>query len=531
VVGQLDVEGAAMIAAVRCAARIVGVAALGAAGMGHVGSPDTFFAGEAGPYRVRVVVRLPGVIPGRADLSVRIAGASGDGYRVSYRAAQWNVGLEGAPPAEAALPVRGDPELFAGELWFMTATSYRLVVTIDGPHGTGTATVPVVALATRSGVMTRGLGALLVALGAFLSVGMLTLIGTAVRETVLPPGVEPDRSRRRRGRIAAALAAIVLALVLWGGRAWWGAEAAAYSAAVLYKPFDAEASVTPSAAGPHVLTLAIRDDRWTGQPNPLSRYNALLPDHGKLMHLFLIRHAGFGAEPRPVGDVFAHLHPVPRSAAALEFDTPLPPLPAGRYRVYADIVHESGYAQTLIAAVDLPEPAPQAQQRQQAPDGSPRVAQGDPDDSWHARAAAGAPSAAGDAEEDVIVAWRRGDEPLVEGIERVLAFSATDRAGRPVAVEPYMGMIGHVAVARDDGAVFAHLHPAGSVSMAAMRRFADARPDAGGHAGHEPAVAGELAVPYAFPAPGRYAIWVQMKHAGRVITSAFEAQVEPRSGS
>jgi hypothetical protein len=34
--------------------------------MAHVGSPDTFFGGKAGPYDVRVSVRLPGVIPGRA---------------------------------------------------------------------------------------------------------------------------------------------------------------------------------------------------------------------------------------------------------------------------------------------------------------------------------------------------------------------------------------------------------------------------------------------------------------------------------
>ena len=34
---------------------------LAALSMAHVGSPDTFFAGKAGPYDVRVSVRLPGV--------------------------------------------------------------------------------------------------------------------------------------------------------------------------------------------------------------------------------------------------------------------------------------------------------------------------------------------------------------------------------------------------------------------------------------------------------------------------------------
>src|SRR4030095_9798985 len=40
--------------------------------MAHVGSPDTFFVGTAGAYPVRVIVRLPGVIPGRAQVTVRV---------------------------------------------------------------------------------------------------------------------------------------------------------------------------------------------------------------------------------------------------------------------------------------------------------------------------------------------------------------------------------------------------------------------------------------------------------------------------
>ena len=42
---------------------------LAAMSRAHVGSPDTFFGGKAGPYDVRISVRLPGVIPGRAGRS------------------------------------------------------------------------------------------------------------------------------------------------------------------------------------------------------------------------------------------------------------------------------------------------------------------------------------------------------------------------------------------------------------------------------------------------------------------------------
>lgn len=128
------------------------VAVLAAASMAHVGSPDTFFAGKAGPYDVRVSVRLPGVIPGRAQIAVRLVGATGpEERRVTVRAGQWNVGLNGAPPPEVATPVPGDPELYAAELWFMTASSYQMAVAIDGPSGSGSVLVPVLAFATTGG--------------------------------------------------------------------------------------------------------------------------------------------------------------------------------------------------------------------------------------------------------------------------------------------------------------------------------------------------------------------------------------------
>ena len=42
----------------------------------HVGSPDVYAEGQAGPYKLSVVVRPPLVIPGVADIEVR-AQASG----------------------------------------------------------------------------------------------------------------------------------------------------------------------------------------------------------------------------------------------------------------------------------------------------------------------------------------------------------------------------------------------------------------------------------------------------------------------
>ena len=470
---------------------------------GHVGSADTFFSGKAGVYDVRVSVRLPGVIPGRAQVAIRVVGAkTANDHRVSVQAGQWNVGLKGAPPPERATAVAGDPELYSAELWFMTPSSYQLAVHVDGSSGTGTAIVPVIALATEARDMPPWLGGVLAALGVFLTVGFLTIVGSAVRESVLPPGVEPDRRRRWRARGGVAVTAVLAFLILWGGNVWWAAEANSYRNQVLYRPFTTNALIG-KVDDREMLTFSIRDPRWTGKPNALARYNALLPDHGKLMHLFLIR--------EPALDALAHVHPVPRTPEALDFDAALPPLPAGRYRALGDIVHESGYAQTLVSHVDVPE----------------NVSTGgsDADDSFFAgESVAEAPIAHFDLGDGSRMTWIRGDQPLVAGEERILSFKLTDPTGAVLNVEPYMGMAAHAIVASQDGSVFAHLHPSGSISMAALEKFTAERPS-DAHTGHNVQEAGQVAIPFAFPRPGVYQLWVQVKRSGRVLTAAFDASV------
>jgi len=90
-----------------------------------------------------------------------------------------------------------------------------------------------------------------------------------------------------------------------------------------------------------------------------------------------------------------------------------------------------------------------------------------------------------------------------------------------------MGMIGHAAVTNTDGSVFAHLHPAGSISMAALQKFAaEDKVAVDPHAQHQTA-GNTVSIPYAFPKPGPYRLWIQVKRQGQVMTGAFDLEVQP----
>ena len=118
-----------------------------------------------------------------------------------------------------------------------------------------------------------------------------------------------------------------------------------------------------------------------------------------------------------------------------------------------------------------------------------------------------------------------------------LRFALRGVSGDSVRVEPYLGMPGHAVVIRQDGGVYIHLHPSGTGAMASEVAFAlrdrgdttaDGRlrlSDAPMSMGTEQAI-GELSFPYAFPSPGRYRVWVQLRIRGRVRTAAWDVAVK-----
>ena len=501
----------------------------------HVGTSNAYFDGAAGPYDVRVIVRTPGVIPGLAQASVRILGGEGV-ERVTVRPLRSDVGLDGAPPPDVAGSVPGEADLYSAELWLMTAGSYSVEVRVAGAEGEGAVFVPVLAVAERRLDMKPAVGFGLAAAALFLFVGAVTIVGAAVRESVLEPGRVPGAARRRRGRLAMAAFTVVLGAVLGGGWIWWDTVDAAYRSRI-YRPWHTTAEVT-ARGGRQVLTLAIDDPEWRaieGIPGA-----GLLPDHGKLMHMFLVRAADLAA--------FAHVHPVPDARES--FTVPLPPLPAGEYRIYADIVIENGFAPTLVNTVRVPPPGsastgtPQARGDSRAADGGPppAVAVPDPDDSWASLRPHGAtPSGSYALPTERTVRWERSG-PLGVDVETTLRFSVTEPDGTPSALEPYMGMLSHAAVLRDDGSVFVHLHPAGSINLTAQRRFAEmegAGPGGGMvpggvHGGQADAAfrpANIVTFPFVFPEAGPYRIVVQVKIGTVVETAAFDVEVGEGSPS
>ena len=158
----------------------------------------------------------------------------------------------------------------------------------------------------------------------------------------------------------------------------------------------------------------------------------------------------------------------------------------------------------------------------------------DADDSWHAGSSFPRETASGLMGGGSMILLNAADR--IENSETSLRFAILTPEGRPATLQPYMGMLGHAVVRRSDGGVFTHLHPSGTISMTAQELFArrgggaTTNAQSTAHlrsAGSADANAiNEVAFPYAFPRPGDYRVWVQVRTGGRVLTGVFDMRVQ-----
>jgi hypothetical protein len=213
------------------------------------------------------------------------------------------------------------------------------VVHLDGSHGPAQIAIPFASYPQGTLPLESGLAAALIVLMLFLSAGMVSIVAAFVREGDLPLGAVagPDCLRRGRRTVIAKTAEVIA--ILAAGGYWWNSESLNYQGRL---KFFAPPKLVASLEGGGALRLRVvgRHTRWTRY----SQRIPLVPDHGHLMHLFLIR--------EPALDRLWHLHPE-RNAAG-DFLANLPALDAGHYRMFGDVVDKNGFCWIAIGEIDLP---------------------------------------------------------------------------------------------------------------------------------------------------------------------------------
>jgi len=489
-----------MFRSMRIAFLALGLALLPLSGAAHVNSPDVYYDGYAGPYHLLVTLRPPAVVPGVAQVQVRSVGNDVQGIKI-LPLRMIGVGAKMAPVPDAAKQSSGDPQLFTSSLWIMVRGSWKVQIQVTGQKGAAQLDVPLPAVSSNSQPMQAGLGMLLAFLGLALAAGLIGIIVAATRDAGLNAGEAPAPAQARRGRIGLAIAVVIVAVALIAGNQWWGREASA-NARLNYKL----PNMTPALVGGNLLQLHLDNPneaeptRFRSEQPDRIRLDDLIPDHGHLMHLFIVR--------MPDMKAFWHLHPDQTKPG--DFAQNLPTMPEGQYKLYGDIVHHTGFPETQVATVNLPAITGEA-------------LNGDDAGSFDLTPTDKVAQLSG----GYRMVWQRDAQSFKANQPYWFRFRIEDKDGKPAAdLEPYMGMAGHAVFLSTDGNVFAHVHPAGSVSMAAVSLAEGRSPKAGMENMDHKSGSADVSFPYGFPQPGEYRIFVQVKRAGKVETGAFVAKAE-----
>ncbi len=146
--------------------------------LAHVGSPDVFFQGKAGPYPLLVAIRPPDVIPGVARIEVRVEAADVDEVDLTPTP-MTGIAATHPPIADVARRAVGDPQYFEGSLWLMSSGSWEVHIRVQGKSGSGELPVPVPAVALKMKPMGKGVSAFLFGMMLFLSAGMVAIVRAA----------------------------------------------------------------------------------------------------------------------------------------------------------------------------------------------------------------------------------------------------------------------------------------------------------------------------------------------------------------
>jgi hypothetical protein len=469
------------------------------AAIAHVNSPDVFYDGYAGPYHLLVTLRPPAVVPGVAQVQIRSVTNDVDSVNI-LPLRMIGIGAKMAPLPDAAKRSSDDPQLFTGKLWIMVRGSWKVQIQVAGQKGAAQLDVPLPAVSSSSQPMQTGLGILLAFLGLALAAGLVGIILAGARDADLQPGEAPAPAQAQRGRIGVIIGGIIVVGALLGGNQWWGSEARA-NARLNYKVPNIKTSLdrygrlhlqldNPNEAEP---------TRFRSEQPDRIRLDDLIEDHGHLMHLFVVR--------IPDMKAFWHLHPDQTQPG--DFAQNLPTMPEGQYKLFADIVHHTGFPETQVATVNLPSVAGE-------------TLSGDDSGAFDLSPA----DKVAQLSSSYRMVWLRDEKPFKAGQPYWFRFRVEDKDGKPATgMEPYMGMAGHAVFLSADGSTFAHVHPAGSVSMAAVGLAEGSTKSTMAGMDHDTGAA-EVSFPYGFPQPGEYRIFVQVKRTGKVETAEFVARAE-----
>ena len=474
-----------------------------------IGHYNVTYEGQAFNKTIRALIKPPGVIPGIANITIKTFGQSIDSIKI--KPIKWHgaissaphlvIGPQGSPPADLMHQIDDNKKFFMGELWLMDFGAYNIKVEIFKNGISELINIPINSIATQIQPMSFNVSLILFFLMLLLLFGGTNIITIAYRESTIPYNQKIKSERIKNSKNVMLLSFIILSFILYAGSEWWNKTEQIFKEN-LYIPMDNEVQLINNGKQ-NILQIMITDELWLDGMVP-----DLMLDHGKIMHLYLIKEDY---------SQLCHLHPKRNKKNPNLFEVVLPNIEYGKYYLYMDITFESGFSSTLINQINYETDNIKKQKYD--------YLISDKDDSYISNSP------------QYQLKWinKKKDFKINQDIH--FNFQAQNIDGIPSKIEPYIQMGGHGAILKKDHTIFIHIHPIGTISMASQELYNQNDKITNSGVCYLGTVDDSIKTYFknqesivSFPpinldTPGNYVMWIQAKSKGEIITEKFDFKI------
>jgi hypothetical protein len=432
---------------------------------GHV-SPIQTFTQQVGPYELAITIELPTAVPAPLYLVITPQGAE-EQLRMQFRAVPRGFPLDQSAVAE--VQTYPGSKIYYSELSADRGGDWELDVRVSGPRGDGQARVPFIITPDPIPSETIALG---VSLG-----GMLLFMLTSLASSAIARGRQKPVPAWLDRALGYAIFACLVAAVIYGWQQFSNQLAQATRLPTYGRPHvNALVSTDPTVVQPNqpfTLTIDLSDGS-TGLP-----VDDIVTHHDALVHLVLIDQSGMG---------FSHIHPANLAPGRFALTTTLPH--PGIYTAYIEVERINSGTQIIERPIVV----------------------------------AGAPPAAVDPPgfgertiDGLMIDVQPSRLPVQAKRQTTITLTVRDAASGQaiIDIEPWLGMAGHLIACRADGSIYGHIHAVGAMptTTTSVQQIAP------------PSYGPDIQFVYTFPQTGRYLLWAQFQHGGRIITVPFMVEV------
>ena len=471
-----------------------------------IGHYNFTFEGKVFNKTIRALVKPPGVVPGVANITINTLDQSIDSIKI--QPVKWHgkiksyphlkAGPQGAPPSDLMYKVQDEDKFFTGELWLMDFGAYNINIELFKNNNSEIINIPINSIATEIEPMSFEVSIILFFLMLLLLFGATNIITIAYRESTIPYNQNINALKIKKSKAVMLLSFGILIFILYSGNKWWSDIETSYREN-LYTPMKNEVQLINNGKQ-NILQIFFTDELWLSGMIP-----DLMPDHGKIMHLYLINEDY---------SQLCHLHPKRNKENQNLFEVVLPEIEYGQYHLYMDVTLESGFTSTLINKINyVSENINQIKYK---------ILTSDKDDSYISD------------NPKYQLAWINKKNIFNTDEDINLSFQTQTIGGLPTTIEPYIQMGGHGAILKDDHSVFVHIHPIGTISMASQELynqndeiensgvcyFGNADDSLKSYFKNQNSFV--TFPPILLDKSGKYIMWVQAKSEGEIITQKFD---------